>query len=229
MKVHFPERLGRRMSIGPFEQPRDFLRFMVFASVGALVSLGVGLLWGLPIIASGALLTMVRRDEEPLLSHLLRRVAYCFSSSRAPPSLGHLTHFGWKDTWGREWRFYEHTPYPIYGKSPEELLDTSMGVAKLLASTAGETLFFRETVPWDMGPYLPKIGRNETPAMIGYVALLAVASRGRYRSRLILGVPVSKGRTGSLATLLVQEGWRLLSGKDLISTLRRNFPLFGGA
>lgn len=228
--VRIPERFGRRMSIGPFEDPRDFLRFLCFATAGAFLSMAVGLLWGLPVIAAGLALTLFRVEEESLLTQVVRRTVYLVARARPSYRDGSISAEALRDPWGRSWRFYWHPPFPIYGRTPEELMEESARLVKLISALpSGECLFVRETLPWTLGPFLPANASGDAQELGSYRALLTESIRGRFRARLVLGVPgPSSGRPPSEG-LLKNGGWERLSGNDLLLTARRRFPaLFGG-
>lgn len=224
MRVAIPERLGRRMSVGPFQDPMDFVRFLVFASVGALVALGLGLVWGLPLLLAGALLTLVRRDEETLFSLLTRRLAYLFGGRGAALRAGRRTAGGWRDGWGRPWSFYFHNPYPVHGRSPEELQGTALRLVRLVATTGTEAVLLRTSEPWRVEPFFP-VGRTEDARRIeGYCRLLTDSTKGQYRAELVLGIPLGRKERASVGEALGEEGWKELKGQELARVLRLALP-----
>ncbi len=226
MRVSIPERFGRRMSIGPFEDPRDFLRFVLFALSGALVAMVLGLPWGLPIVLCGLVLTLFKRKEETLLAHLIRRVAYLGSGRTVPPQKGSLGTNGWRDPWGRHWVFYSREPLPIAGQSPEELQARSLRLVKILASTnVSELIFARCPEPCSTAAFVPEGRGVETRAFHQYLELLERSALWRFQARLVLALPTSAGERFSASEALRAEGWTPLKGSALRGVARNLFPL----
>lgn len=224
MKVRVPEQLGRRMSIGPFPDPRDFLRFLLFASVGALVSIALGIPWGLVIVGAGALLTLVRSDEETIFTHVGRRLAYYLSGPSAPGVEGRFTSSGWMDPYGREWRFYARDPIRIHGRTQGEIQGASLNLVRTLAEIEGEAILIRMSEPWDIAPHLPPLMGRVADDRVQYRRLLQDAVQDLYRARLVLGFTVPR-KAGSGQTLGEgSAGWQPLTGRDLVRTFRRGLP-----
>ncbi len=224
MKVAVPERLGRRMSVGPFTDPRDFLRFLIFASAGAIVALCIGILWGAVIAALGAVLTLARMHDEAVLTLLLRRASYRLLPRNRSPMVGRETPQGWRDRWGRRWRFCTRDPLPIYGKAPDLLHEEALHLVRLVSAVELETVLIRSAVPWSVDHHLPAGLPEERVMIAGYRRLLEQSIEGRYRSRIVIGVCGRRGECSEAVASLSQEGWRELRGGELLATLRHAFP-----
>lgn len=64
--VSLPERLDRRLRLGPFPSARDALKFVLYASAGALLAPFVSPLLWLPVLGGGFLVAVWRPDGEAL-------------------------------------------------------------------------------------------------------------------------------------------------------------------
>jgi len=64
--IPFPERLDRKLRLGPFPSGRDAVKFVAAAAVGAVVSLAIAPWAGVPVVAVGAVVALWRPDGEPV-------------------------------------------------------------------------------------------------------------------------------------------------------------------
>jgi hypothetical protein len=62
--VPLPERVDRRLRLGPFPSAHDAVRFLGYAAVGTLLAAGVSPLAGFGVIVAGFVLSVVRVDGE---------------------------------------------------------------------------------------------------------------------------------------------------------------------
>jgi hypothetical protein len=62
--VRFPERVDRRARLGPFPSPRDALRFLCYAAVGALLSPWLSPFLWLPLLAAGFTISVWQPDGQ---------------------------------------------------------------------------------------------------------------------------------------------------------------------
>ncbi len=215
MRIGVPERFGRRMSIGPFEHPRDFLRFLLFGSIAGLVTLLAGVLWGLLILVVGGALLLVRIREDSLLSLSVRVVAFHAHRHRGRPPTGTITAGGWRDVVGRNWRFYVRAPYPIFGRTAEDLHMLALRFTKILAGAhAQELILCRVPEPWDAEVFQLE-ARPQTPAFDEYHTLVQESCRGQFHSSLLLGIPFTDGLDRGTEENLAREGWVPLRGVRL--------------
>lgn len=228
MMVAIPERFGRRMSIGPFEDPRDFLKFCAFAMVSAVVALAAGLIWGLPIVALGAVLTLIRSDDEPLFSHFVRWTSFLISRRTGHKAYATLSAGAICDPWGRRWRFYSHDPFPVYGRDPEELLRHSLGLVGVLSTIpAGECVVVRVSRPFKLQCSELAESEDSREDVESYRKLLEDAVKGKYRSELLVGIPVSPRSGRETETRLVKDGWCRVTGSELAGLVRGTMPGLG--
>src|SRR5579875_4007078 len=126
LRVFVPERLGRRMSLGPFRQPQQILQFSLLATVAGLLGIVISPWACLPLLASAALLTLVVYEEEPLLQHVLRALIFYLRPPRTrPPQTPSPVRAGTQGASAersREDLLWQADPIPLTGRSPKELL-----------------------------------------------------------------------------------------------------------
>lgn len=208
-RIFLPERLGRRMSFGPFLDPRDLLRFLLVASLGALPA-GLWGAWAMvPLLALGAVLTLVRTQGESLWDHAARRLRYLTRRRRlpvAPPSLWGLSlilggsEAGTVSSGGTTWWVFEHVPFPISGRDHEDLFRESLDTLRALPTNGPDTFLVREPVAWTIEPFLPlslPASGSEHSARKDYARLLRQATRGKFRAKLVLFLPRCEAPTGA--------------------------------
>lgn len=234
------------MSVGPFEDPRDFLRFLLVSVLGCLA----GMIWGIwvlvPFLLVAAVLTLVRSGEETWWVVLHRWLRYILRPRRSripfPPSWpprGRCARSRWFDLAGRPWKVWEAAPLPVSGRDPDDLLAESARLLGELGREDDEVLFYRVPEPFDIAQFLPPRadpGADEREVRAGYAALLRASVRGRSRVRLLLAFaePSSSfdGPRRALAPVstladLQALGWRELGPRELPDAVRAICPLSG--
>ena len=241
--VSLPERLGRRMSLGPFEDPRDLLRFLLIVGAGGLVAL-LTLPWiWVPIAAMGGVLTLVRHNEETLLELLGRRLRFALRRVRPPRWMGRWGEghppprgpAGRSAEEGRPWEIWRTAPAPVCGRDPSELHRQALALLRRLAPGGREVLLVRRTRPWDVRPFLPPgpvLRAQDRMLREGYVRLLNACAQGKRRAELYLLLPSGgparweDGPHGpGDAWGLTEAGWYRLEGPALREAARRVLPL----
>jgi hypothetical protein len=240
--IALPERLGRRMSLGPFEDPRELLRFLLFASVGALFALRFGIVWWVPFVAAGALLTLGRSQEDSWGDLALRRVRYYLRPRRPGvpppplPKLGPHDHADLErstDLAGRAWELWERVPSSLSGRDADELFREARELLRaLVAEGRTEALVVRAGVSWDVRCFLPRTPSDEGregELRRGYSTLLQTSVEGLRRPRLLLALPgadpTTRPRCGDDDGRLESLGWRRLRGPELRRVLGDVFPM----
>jgi len=78
--IGLPERLGRRMRLGPFPSSRDALKFVVYAATGALLSAFTSPWLWLPFVLAGFAISVWRPDGRAVDERALIVVAWKFRS-----------------------------------------------------------------------------------------------------------------------------------------------------
>jgi hypothetical protein len=79
-----PERLDRRLRLGPFASGRDVLKFVTSIAVAAIVSLAIAPWAGLPIAMLGAVVSLWRPNGEALDERLLARIRWAARRNAGP-------------------------------------------------------------------------------------------------------------------------------------------------
>lgn len=244
--VPLPERLGRRMSIGPFEDPRDFLRCLLVVTAGALAALAWGILALLPFLALGGVLTLLRSNDESWWSLLTRRLRYeTRPRSRLLPVLprwpprARVVGDTWYDLAGRGWEVWEGPCSPIYGRNEEALLAEARDLLREVARFEAELVLYRVPFPCDLAGHLPAsrgFSRPEEKLRQGYRSLLLAASRGKVRPRILLALPRNAGTPGrergtettsGALEGLIGRGWTRRTGaglRDIMPEIAAPFP-----
>ncbi len=247
--VALPERLGRRMSIGPFEDPRDFLRCLLLVSAGAVPAVLFGAWAWAPFLLAAVVLTLVRSEEETLWTRLGHRVGFLLrrraarggeaaarrGARRPLPEAQRPRGVGGGPG---PWSVWEHPPWHFSGRSSEELLQEALGLLRPLGNARGEVYLARIPTEWDVRRFLPPSPTSPSPTpdpgevrlRNGYASLLRLVTEGRFRARVILVLPCTPpgplAPAGSVdpAEGLHRLGWRRLgpsvSGGSILSMLR---------
>ena len=76
LRIALPERLDRKMRLGPFPSSRDALKFASYAAVGGLLSPFANPVLWLPVVAAGFLLSVWRPDGQSLDERALAVVGW---------------------------------------------------------------------------------------------------------------------------------------------------------
>ena len=228
--VALPERLGRRMSIGPFEDPRDFLRCLLLVSAGAVPAVLLGAWAWAPFLVAAVVLTLVRSEEDTLWTRLGHRVGFLLrrraarDGEAAVPLGAHHTLPGAQGPRGVRagpgpWSVWEHPPSQFSGRSPEELLQEALGLLRPLGNATGEVYLARIPTEWDVRRFLPP-SPNADPEEVrlrnAYSSLLRLVTEGRFLARLVLVLPcASPGPLAPAGSVDPAEGLRRLGWRRL--------------
>ncbi|MDE1819222.1 MAG: hypothetical protein KGJ23_02760 [Euryarchaeota archaeon] len=222
--VLLPERLGRRMSVGPFQDPRDFLRFLLACAVGVLPATLLGTWAWLPFVGLGALLTLLRFEEESLWVLVDRRLRFHGRSYR--DAIARFLHTGSHPEVSLRAgpsrsmvpppEVFEHDPWSISGRTSGELLEESRSVVRDLALLHREAFLVRSPSTWNLAGFVPPTEGprgSEEALRKAYIDLLRSSVAGKHRARLFLLLP--SRRTGGAPDdaerrareVLTRAGW----------------------
>ncbi len=234
--VALPERLGRRMSIGPFEDPRDFLRCLLLVSAGAVPAVLFGAWAWAPFLLAAVVLTLVRSEEETLWTRLGHRVAFLLRrrAARGGEAAAHPGARrplpGAQRPWvvGRgpgPWSVWEHPPSRFSGRASEELLQEALGLLRPLGNATGEIYLARIPTEWDVRRFLPPSSPTSAPEETRlrneYASLLRLVTEGRFRARVVLVLPcTSPGPLAPAGSVDPAEGLRRLGWHRLGPSVR---------
>ena len=196
--VSFPERLDRRLRLGPFPSGRDAVKFVTVAAVGAVVSLAVAPWAGLPIVAVGAVVTLWRPDGEPLDERVaavarwsVRRSSLdgsMTSSIRTGAGVGRAT-VQLPD--GRVAAIVRTGGAPLAFLPPAVLAQQFELYRQLLRSVDGGLIVLATAVPIYVGAVLPLEApprEGERAAYDGYRELVSLLARRRAVRRVLLAL-----------------------------------------
>jgi hypothetical protein len=76
--IVLPERVDRRLRLGPFPSARDAVTFLAYAAIGSLLAVLVGPVVGLAVIIAGFALSVVRYEDGRLDTRALTILRYAF-------------------------------------------------------------------------------------------------------------------------------------------------------
>ena len=238
--VALPVAIGRRMRLGPFPSARDALRFLAYATAGAVVIPFFGAIAWLPFLGAGFLLTVVPIDGTPLDLELARRVSHWHRStipieSPMTPirrSRGAVVEVGT----GAEVAVLRCRGKPIAFLPPEQLRQRFDAFRELLRSTDGGIVLATAGVPVDPTPFRPTIPHGEdgeTRAARAYSEMVGLLCRRRSQRRIYVlqwdataltgGTSRLEHRLGELAARLGHLGVEpeRLAGRELTGALHR--------
>ncbi len=196
--VAVPERLDRRLRLGPFPSGRDAVKFVAAAAVAAVVSLVVAPWAGLPIVAVGALVALWRPDGEALDDRLaavarwaLRRVGGPGTMSGpgdgGPSGAPATVRLG--D--GRIAAIVQLGGVPLAFLPPDELARQFELYRQLLRAVDGDLLLVATAAPIHAGAVVPRDGAvapGEEAARAGYRELVELLARRRSVRRVYLAL-----------------------------------------
>ena len=241
--VSVPERLDRRMRLGPFASGRDAVKFVAAVAVGAVVSLAVVPWAGLPIVVVGGVVAFWRPDGDPLDERLLTWVRWATRRTGRPGGLMAPSREGpasrraiVRTPDGRSAALLRASGVPLAFLPPADLTAQFERYRELLRSVDGTLVVVARTSPIFAGAVLPPAGAvpdAERAACDGYRELVTLLARRRSVRTLVLAVvrpdagPVGEARLAAAADLLQARladlGVRAsrLTGRPLVDAARR--------
>lgn len=208
--VPLPERLDRRLRLGPFSSAREALRFVTYATVGAVVAPFTSPYVWLVFVAGGFVACVVRADglslDERATSFFLWEVRSHFGGSnmRASPARGALRQGLIGVEPGRYVAILRTGGTPVTYLPPVELARRFELFRDLLRSTDGAFGFLASSVPMAAGPVLPPTDPDPTadaPARAGYAELVDLLCRRRQMRRVYLLLATERTGPEGLANL----------------------------
>jgi hypothetical protein len=217
--VGFPERLDRRMRLGPFASARDAVKFVTYAALGALLSLFTSPWACVPVVGAGFILSVWRPDGQALDERIAAFVSWRIranSAARAPTPVTNppLVRQGLLQLSPHHYVAIVRTGgSPMAYLPPDELARRFELYRELLRSIEGSFAFLTATVPiraQSIRPATTSGGAEDSLAFSGYSELVAVLSRRRYLRRVyvVIGAvgpgPDVPGRLEGRASALVE-------------------------
>ncbi len=199
-RVAVPERLDRRLRLGPFPSGREALGFVTGAAIGGILALVAGPWAGVPVVLLASALTMARPGHEPLherLGPLLRwtgrrlaRGNRVTGPERASPTRRRST-VRLED--GRLAGIVRTGGVPLAYLPPDELARTFEQYRELLRSLDGSLAIVATSAPIfanALAPAEPAPVGTERKARDGYAELVGLLARRRSVRRVYVAVAV---------------------------------------
>lgn len=194
--VVVPERLDRRLRLGPFASGRDAVKFVTAAAVGAVVSLAVQPWAGLPIVVAGAVVALWRPDGEALDERVSAVVRWAARRATAeapltairpsPAGRGTVTRPD-----GRRAAVVRTGGVPLAFLPPTELARQFELYRELWRSVEGQLIVVAGSAPIHAGTIVPGDGplpEGERAARDGYRELVSLLARRRSVRRVHLAL-----------------------------------------
>lgn len=216
--IGLPERLDRRMHLGPFPSSRDALKFVSYAAAGALLSPFTSPWVWLPVVAAGFAVSVWRPDGRAiderawvLIAWKLRSVRRRDTKMTASP----LARQGLLQLPSHRYVAVVRTGgTPVAYLPPEELARRFELYRELLRSTDSSLMWLAGTVPIRsqvVRPGAPQGTDGEVRAASGYSELVSLLCRRRLLRRvyLVLGTldtgPDAIGRLEGRVSNLIER------------------------
>ena len=208
--VVLPERVDRRLRLGPFPSARDAIKFLCYAAAGALLAPFAGVPVGLGVTALGFMASAWYRDGRPWDEQALAALRWRWRSFGRETSV----------TAGSENPLLRHgfvrlapTQFvavvraggtPVAYLPPAELARRFEMFRDLLRATDGHFAFLVTFASIHGGPFLPSaLLRPETDAgaCSGYADLVRLLCRRRLGRRVYVALGTSEAGAASIARL----------------------------
>jgi len=231
--IGFPERLDRRMRLGPFPSSRDALKFVTYTAVGALLSSFANPWTWLPFVLVGFAVSVWRPDGQALDERIFAFTVWKIRSLREgamkrKPRPSSLVRGGLLELAPRRYVAVIRTGgTPIAYLPPDELVRRFELFRELIRSTNDSFAVLSTAAPTrfqDVRPTDHRDGSDEAAAESGYSELTSLLCRRRLLRRIyvVLGTPQGttdaimalEGRVGSFMDRLTSLGLRPIRLRD---------------
>jgi hypothetical protein len=240
--VELPERIDRRLGLGPFPSARDALKFVCYAAAGAVLAPWLTLPVGLGIAALGFLLSTWRPDGRAWDERAVAAVRWKWRSGRsgvamtARPGSPLLRRGFVRLADGELAAVVQTAGTPMAYLPPAELARKFGEFRDLLRSTDGRLALLSTLVTIHGSPFLPPREGPSGPgdaARAGYAELVELLCRRRSSRRVYVALGSAgagpdaaaalEGRVASLIDRLAAFGLRPARLKDaaLLEAARR--------
>jgi hypothetical protein len=208
--IGLPERLGRRMRLGPFPSSRDALKFVIYAAVGALLAPFTSPWLWLPFVLVGFAISIWRPDGRALDERVLAFAAWKFrswgwASSMKDASPRPLVRQGLLQLAPHRYVAVVRTGgSPMAYLPPDELARRFELYRELIRSTDGSFSLLSTVAPirpQSVRPTTPVGEGPETAARAGYSELVLLLCRRRLLRRVFFVLGTTGGDMDSVARL----------------------------
>jgi hypothetical protein len=208
--VPLPERLDRRLRLGPFASARVALRFVTYAAVGAVVApFTTSYVW-LAIAAGGFAVCVVRSDGQSLdergFSFLLWKLRTWSGGGRVrPDGAARAPRQGlFPIRPGQYVAILRTGGTPVTYLPPAELARRFELFRDLIRSLGGGIAFLVTSTPMRAGPVTPRPLQNGGPdeaSCTGYMELVSLLCRRRQIRRVYLALGAARTGPDSVSDL----------------------------
>ena len=248
--IVLPERVDRRLRLGPFPSARDAVAFLGYAGVGSLLAAVVSPLVGLGVIVAGFALSIVRFEDERIDRRAVAILRHLVGRTRPWPgmtmtSLSHGERLG--VTAGAAGEFVAVVRAggsPMAYLPPAEIARRFERYRELLRAEPDDLVFRVWLGPMRAAPVVPPpvaAGRSDADARDGYAELVRLLCARRAVRRIDLLRRSNRHGTEGLAELedrvarlldrlaALELPARRLTGRALVDAARRLSSVAGGA
>lgn len=210
--VDLPERLDRKLRLGPFPSARDALKFVAYAAVGALLVPFLGPVGWVPFVLVGLAVSLWRPDGEALddrLARYLRWRGRRFSEGPAvtispPPNPGRRAIVRLPASFAAVVRM---GGLPLAYLPPADLARCFDRYRELLRAFDGSLILLSSRAPIHPTPFLPAeptpLGAEGT-ARAGYRELVEVIVRRRHVRQVFFAIATAEPGADGIARLETQ-------------------------
>jgi hypothetical protein len=208
--VHVPERVDRRLRLGPFASALDALKFLTYAAVGALLAAFTSPFVWVVVAGGGFVLAVVRVDGRALDEQVLCVVRWKVRPARTGaviPPMGAPSNSRRETLRVRGGRFVAVVRTggaPIAYLPPVELLRRFDSFRELLRVIDGPFAFTVTSSPMRAGSVTPGAldgGRRDREACAGYSELVTLLCRRRQLRRVDVALATTAGEPDRVAAL----------------------------
>jgi hypothetical protein len=207
--VRLPERMDRRLRLGPFPSARDAVKFLSYAAAGAVVAPFVSPFVWLPLVGAGFAIAVWHPEDQPIDARVLTYVlwkARSFSRGVAltPGSSSVTRHGVVRLSASLHAAVIRTGGCPVAYLPPVELQRRFELYRDLLRSTEGRLAMLATTAPIRAAPLLPSSSSPTRPdhaARQGYAELVRLLCRRRSLRRIYLTLSTDTAGPEALARL----------------------------
>lgn len=210
--VSFPERVDRRLRLGPFPSARDAVKFLCYAAVGLLLAPSVGALAGAVVVGAGFLAAAWHPEGQGWDERAAAMLRWAWRArvepmTRPPPLPGD----GRRDfvAWGagEDVAVVRTGGVPIAYLPPLELERRFAAFRDLLRATEGRLAFLVTVASIRAASFAPSErppSADDRPARDGYAELVRLLCRRRFGRRVYLAVALREATPPTQARREVQ-------------------------
>jgi len=208
--ISLPERVDRRMRLGPFPSSRDALKFVVYAAIGALLSPFLAPWLWLPIVLGGFVVSVWRPEGRAVDESVLTFVSWKIRSAKSggkvktPGSLPIARQGLLQVGVHRHLAILRTAGTPIAYLPPDELARRFELFRDLLRSSDGSFALLAGTVPTRAQSVRPLSNGGDcvdSPAREGYSELVDLLCRRRLLRRVYFVLGSAAGDPDSIGRL----------------------------